>query len=254
MAAAAKPSEPSRPSEDPDSVASRASAAQADRPSVRGRGCGNRVSRLRWCVVRLCGWMVTFRRGYIVRRRRLALVIVAGLAVAAAGSAAAVAINVATGGTAPWVPGMDRYSLWWTAGSTILVAAAALLAWQAQRRYDQSLAELFPAAQQPESWWIRRPAEVDRVVTALLRQGGGTVGISTALQGAGGFGKTTIARMTRSDPRVLRRYRGRVHWVTVGRDAGKATLAGLVIGLITQLEPGRAVTFTDTGQAADHLA
>ena len=189
-----------------------------------------------------------------MRKRRLALVITAGLAAAAAGSVVAIAINVATGGSAPWLPAMNRYPLWWTVGATLLVTATGLFAWHAQRRYDQALAELIPAAQQPQPWWVSRPGEVGQVITALKRKGGGTVGITTTLHGAGGFGKTTIAKMTVSDPRLLRRYRGRVHWVTVGRDAGKPALAGLVNDLITQLDPGRTVTFTDARQAAGHLA
>ena len=80
------------------------------------------------------------------------------------------------------------------------------------------------------------------------------MGITTAVHGAGGFGKTTVAKMVRADRRVLRRFRGRVYWVTLGRDVGKQALAGLVNGLIAQVEPGRAVTFTDARQAAEHLA
>ena len=98
--------------------------------------------------------------------------------------------------------------------------------------------------QRPEPWVVDRPAEVDQIVAALRRRGG-TVGITTAVQGAGGFGKTTVAKMVRADRRVLRRFGGRVYWVTLGRDVGKQALAGLVNGLIAQLEPGRAVTFTD---------
>lgn len=189
-----------------------------------------------------------------MRGRQLALVILAGLAAAAAGTVAAVAVNVATGGSAPWFPGMDRRPLWWTIGATVLVAAAWLLAWQVQCRYDRALAELVPAEQRPEPWWVSRPAEVSQVITALRREAEGTVGITTALQGASGFGKTTVARMIRCDPRVLRRYRGRIHWVTLGRDTGQQALAGLVNGLITQIDPGRPVTFTDPRRAADHLA
>ena len=53
---------------------------------------------------------------------------------------------------------------------------------------------------------------------------------------------------------MLRRYRGRVHWVTVGRDAGRGTLPGLVDGLITQIAPDQPAIFTDARQAADQLA
>ena len=189
-----------------------------------------------------------------MRGWRLALVIVTGLAAAAAATVMSVALNVATGGSARWFPGMDRYPLWWTAGGTAAVAVAGLLVWWAQRRYDRGLAELVPALQRPEPWVVDRPAEVSQVVAALRRQGARTAGIATAVTGAGGFGKTTVAKIVRADPRVLRRFKGRVYWVTLGRDATKETLAGLVNGLIAQLEPGRAVTFTDARQASNHQA
>ena len=118
---------------------------------------------------------------------------------------------------------------------------------------SRSRALLVPAVQRPEPWVVDRPAEVDQIVAAL-RRSAGTVGITTAVHGAGGFGKTTVAKMVRADRRVLRRFRGRVYWVTLGRDVGKQALAGLVNGLIGQVEPGRAVTFTDARQAAEQLA
>jgi hypothetical protein len=126
---------------------------------------------------------------------RLAPVVVAGALAAVAGTVLAVALNVATGGTARWFPSMERYALWWTGGATAGVAGAGFLVWWAQRRYDQGLAELIPAVQRPEPWVVDRHAEVNQIVAALRR--GGTVGVTTALRGAGGFGKTTIAEMVR---------------------------------------------------------
>jgi hypothetical protein len=189
-----------------------------------------------------------------MRAWRLALVAGAGVLAAVAGTVLAVALNVATGGTARWFPAVDRYPLWWTAGATAGVAGAGMMLWRVQAWYDRSLAELVPAVQQLEAWVVERPDEVNQVVAALRRRGGGTVGITTAVQGAGGFGQTTIAKMVRADRRVLRWFGGRVYWVTVGRDAGRQALPGLVNGLIAQLEPDRAVTFTDARQAAGYLA
>jgi len=192
--------------------------------------------------------------GGLVRGWRLILVVSAGVLAAVAGTVLAVALNVATGGTPRWFPTMERYPLWWTAGATVGVAGAGLLVWWAQRWYDRGLAELVPAVQRPKPWVVDRPYEVNQVVAVLRRRRAETVGITTAVHGAGGFGKTTVAKMVRADRRVLRRFHGRVHWVTLGRDAGKQTLTGLVNGLIAQLEPDRAVTFTDAQQAGDHLA
>jgi hypothetical protein len=189
-----------------------------------------------------------------VRWWRLALVVVAGLVAAAAVTVVSVAVNVATGGSARWFPGMDRHPLWWTVGATAAAAVTALVVWRVQAWYDRRLSELVPAVQRPEPWVIDRPAEVSQVVAALRSRRGGTVGVTTAVQGTGGFGKTTVAKVVRADRRVLRRFRSRVHWVTLGRDAGKEALPGLVNGLIAQLDPGRPVTFTDARQAADHLA
>ena len=123
-----------------------------------------------------------------------------------------------------------------------------------QRWYDRKMGELVPAVHRPEPWMVDRPGELNKIVAALRRRRAGTVGITTAVHGAGGFGKTTVAKMARADRRVLRRFGNRVYWVTLGRDAGKEALAGLVNGLIAQVEPGRPVTFTAAQQAGEHLA
>ncbi len=181
------------------------------------------------------------------------LVLAAALLAAGAGTVLSVAVNVATGGKAKWFPTMDSYPLWWIAGATVGVAAAGLLVCEAQRKYVQVREEVIPAEQKLEPWVVDRPAEVDQIVAAL-RRSAGTVGITTAVHGAGGFGKTTVAKMVRADRRVRRLFRGRVYWVTLGRDVGKQVLAGLVNGLIGQVEPGQAVTFTDARLAAERLA
>ena len=148
---------------------------------------------------------------------------------------------------------MDRYPLWWIAGATAAVAGASLLVWEAQRWYERGLAVLVPTVQQPESWVVDRPGEVDQIVAALRRRGGGTVGITTTVHGAGGFGKTTVAKMVRADRRVLRWFGSRVYWVTLGRDVGRQAMAGLVNDLIARVDPGRPATFTDARQAGEHL-
>ena len=76
---------------------------------------------------------------------------------------------------------------------------------------------------------VGRPAELAAVVRALTGGVAGTVGITTGLYGAGGFGKTTLARMVCADRRVRRRFGGRVYLVTVGRDVrGPAAVAAKV--------------------------
>ena len=107
----------------------------------------------------------------MVRWWRLALLVLAGVVAAAAATVLAVAVNVATGGTAQWFPPVERHPLWWTAGATAAVAAASLLVWAAQRWYERGLSVLVPAVQRPEPWVVDRPAEVDQIVAALRRLG-----------------------------------------------------------------------------------
>jgi hypothetical protein len=175
---------------------------------------------------------------------------------AAAASVAGIALNAATGGAAPWFPSMDEHYIWWLAGGTATGAAAGLLVWWSQRWYERGLDALLPAQQRPEPWMVDRPAEVAQIVTALVRprRGATTVGITAAIHGAGGFGKTTLARLARSDRRVLRRFGGRVYWATLGRDVRRGALVERVNDLIRQIDAAQAQPFTDLRQAADRLA
>ena len=63
-------------------------------------------------------------------------------------------------------------------------------------------------------------------MAAVLAPDAGAVGVTTGLVGAGGFGKTTLARMVAHDPRVRAGFGGGVVWVTVGEDAEGPELAG----------------------------
>jgi hypothetical protein len=58
------------------------------------------------------------------------------------------------------------------------------------------LAEVVPVEQRLEPWVVDRP-DGRTVVTALLEQARATVGITTAVHGAGGFAKTTVAKLVR---------------------------------------------------------
>jgi NB-ARC domain len=175
-------------------------------------------------------------------------VMAAAAAVAAlATTVGGVAVNAATGSKVPWFPSMDDHYLWWLAGSTVAV-------WWAQRRYEQALAAVVPAEQRLPEWVVDRPAEVGQVVRALRRRQGATAGITTVVHGAGGFGKTTLARLVRSDRRVLRWFGRRVYWVTLGRDVRHDALLGKIVDLIGRVDPDRERPFTDVRQAADHLA
>src|SRR5512146_1432898 len=77
----------------------------------------------------------------------------------------------------------------------------------------------------PENF-VPRPAEYEAIVKALVepaRRGPvgaqpKTVGITTALRGAGGYGKTILARAVCQDARVRAAFPDGVLWVTLGEN------------------------------------
>jgi WD40 repeat protein len=202
------------------------------------------------------------------------------VAVAVAASAAAVAINAATDVTGDWPLGLDAirdHPFAWAGALTGLVAVLALANWWAQGAVGAE-----PSAQAPgvppapaptptptpapathappgvrqSPWMVDRPDEVEQVVSALTRAGSGsgsTVGITTALQGAGGFGKTTLATMACADTRIKQHFGGRIYPVTIGRDVrGAAAVVAKVNDLISRISHEQA-TFTDPDQAGQWL-
>ena len=102
-------------------------------------------------------------------------------------------------------------------------------------------------------WVVGRPVELQAAVQALAGTRGGTVGITTGLYGAGGFGKTTLARMVCADRRVRRRFRGRVYMVTVGRDVRGAAAVAAKVNDVIKLIAGEEATFTDPQLAGRRL-
>jgi WD40 repeat protein len=90
---------------------------------------------------------------------------------------------------------------------------------------------------------VDRPEKVSEVVTELLRedsQSAAGTGLPRqpliGLQGMGGFGKTTLAKMAAADPRVAQRY-PRYETITIGPNARNERLAWKINELIRQV-PG----------------
>jgi hypothetical protein len=127
--------------------------------------------------------------------------------------------------------GLAEAGLWaGVVGALAGVVAAAAALWVLVPR--PSRVPLPPELEVPD-WVVGRPAELAAVVSALAGGQAGAVGITTELYGAGGFGKTTLARMVCADRRVRRQFGGRVYLVTVGRDVrGAAAIAAKVNDVI----------------------
>ncbi|MFF0740162.1 NB-ARC domain-containing protein [Streptomyces sp. NPDC004111] len=115
-----------------------------------------------------------------------------------------------------------------------------------------------PPAQLVPDWVVDR-AEAEQVVAAVCRRGRGrrdsaAVGITTALDGAGGFGKTMLARVACAHPKVRRHFKGRIYVVTIGRDVrGRVAIAAKVAETIRFITGDTLEVGQDPEQAGDHL-
>jgi len=85
---------------------------------------------------------------------------------------------------------------------------------------------------------VARPDLLAALVEAVLTPGAGSVGVTTGLWGAGGFGKTTLARMVAHDPRVRREFTDGVVWVSVGEDTIGPDLAAAVTSAVRLFDRG----------------
>ena len=88
-------------------------------------------------------------------------------------------------------------------------------------------------APEPPVDFVRRPGEFQALKTKLLDSKGDAVAISAALKGAGGYGKTTLAKALAHDPDIQDAYFDGVLWIELGEKP--ANLLGLVADLITIL-------------------
>ncbi len=93
--------------------------------------------------------------------------------------------------------------------------------------------------------FVRRPDDVDRAVRGLVDDQNDAVAMTTAFSGAGGYGKTTLAKAVARDVRTQGAFDDGILWVTLGEkllelsgDALANVLIGRVRELIDALTPG----------------
>ena len=113
-------------------------------------------------------------------------------------------------------------------------------------------------AQPPDEWVHRR--EYDEVLEALCPkdglQAGRSVGITTALRGAGGFGKTALAQKLCFDERVREAYPDGILWTTMGEDLTESGRLSRIRDLIrgwTEKEAPAFETVDGAGTALRNL-
>ncbi len=165
----------------------------------------------------------------------------------------AVALGLASCGLLVWVgvgQGLGPASSW----AGVLGAVAGLVAAVAAVWPLLATSRVLPVAGlEVPGWVIDRPAEAGQVVAALMAGRSGPVGITTGLHGAGGFGKTTLARVVCADRRVRHRYRGGIFLVTVGRDVRGAAAVAAKVNDVIKAVAGEEATFTDPDLAGSRL-
>jgi WD40 repeat protein len=101
--------------------------------------------------------------------------------------------------------------------------------------------------------FVPRPTEYQQLKDAVLSEHTDKmVALTTALRGAGGYGKTTLANYLCRDDDVRFEFTDGILRVEIGKERGDVT--GLVIDLIEKLEPGgKRPGFADVVTASEHL-
>ena len=101
--------------------------------------------------------------------------------------------------------------------------------------------------------FVLRPVEYNALKDAVMSASSdGPVGVTTALRGAGGYGKTTLASALCCDPEVRFEFSDGILRVEIGKERNDVT--GLILDLIEELDPGaRRPGFQDVETAAEHL-
>jgi WD40 repeat protein len=128
-----------------------------------------------------------------------------------------------------------------------------------QALYELSVSDVTGAAARPP-WMaprlgpkvVMRPAVTAALAAAVTARNRRAVGITTALTGAGGFGKTTLAALLCDDPAVRPGFAGGLLWVTVGQAVSGVNLASKVNDLCEVLS-GQRPTLADPDVAGLRL-
>ncbi|MFQ3648157.1 MAG: NB-ARC domain-containing protein, partial [Anaerolinea sp.] len=98
---------------------------------------------------------------------------------------------------------------------------------------------------------IHRSKEYEDIVSHLLQRESGSVSTQTAICGAGGFGKTTLAIEVCHDQRIRETFVDGIFWVVLGNDRHRNILQK-ASGLYRQLT-GKDIVFVDLNDASNGI-
>ncbi|MGW2725511.1 NB-ARC domain-containing protein [Streptomyces sp. NPDC001492] len=95
--------------------------------------------------------------------------------------------------------------------------------------------------------------EQTRATVAAVCGSGGEAGANTFLYGAGGVGKTSLAKAVCAHGRVQRQFRSRIYFVTIGRDVRSRVALAAKVAEVTRFITGDTTEFGDPVLAGHHL-
>jgi TIR domain/NB-ARC domain/APAF-1 helical domain len=96
-------------------------------------------------------------------------------------------------------------------------------------------------APEPPADFVRRPVEFNALKQKLLDPKGDAVAITAALRGAGGYGKTTLAKALAHDPNIQDAYFDGILWVELGEKPENLLLiVSDLVEILTGNRPGLA--------------
>ncbi len=104
-------------------------------------------------------------------------------------------------------------------------------------------------APEPPQDFVQRPAEFDALKRQLLDAKGDAVAITAALRGAGGYGKTTLAKALAHDDDIAEAYFDGILWAELGEKP--ENLLPIISDLITRMtgEPSKLQTVNASASA-----
>ncbi|GGS42689.1 NB-ARC domain-containing protein [Actinokineospora fastidiosa] len=123
--------------------------------------------------------------------------------------------------------------------AALSLAWVGLEVWRSTPGRESRTALGAPAEVAAVDGFVPRPELTGGIVRALLAGGRRKVGITTALAGAGGFGKTTLAAQVCELPEIKAAFPS-IYWVTVGQEVRGAALADTVNDVIERVARRRS--------------
>ncbi|MFD7966702.1 NB-ARC domain-containing protein [Streptomyces zaomyceticus] len=140
-----------------------------------------------------------------------------------------------------------------------MLIVLALLMWPKLSPAAAPAASAAPGPAAVPDGWVDR-AEAGQVVDAVLARtrrrwrGSDAVAITAGLHGAGGFGKTTLARFAVAQPKVRKRFPGGIWLITIGRDVrGRVGVAAKVAAEMARITGVESTAGDDPEQAGVQL-